>query len=105
MQAKYRCLEQLLSCYFHQDWLDDALTPKQVVEGYLNEWSARDFPYLLFELSELLICPEPVVQAEAQAMGCHYYPPGDGMTYRRWFSLVAEQVAGHIDSRSGRVNT
>ena len=105
MRAKYRCLEQLLSCYFHPDWLDELRTPRQVIEGYLNEWSARDFPYLLFELSELLVYPEPVVRAEAQAMGCHYYPAGDGLSYRRWFALMSEQIASHINSRSARLST
>jgi hypothetical protein len=98
MRAKYRCLEQLLNCYFHEHWLEESLTPKQVVAGYLNEWSSRDFPYLLFELSELLLCPEPVLRTEARAMGCHYYPPGDGMSYRRWFVALADQVASHIDT-------
>lgn len=100
MKMKYRCLDQLLCCYFHADWLEELLTPRQVVEVYLNEWSAREFPDLLFELNDLLAQPEPGLREAAHAMGCHYYPPGDGISYRHWFKSLAEQVAAHVHSAS-----
>jgi hypothetical protein len=95
MSNKYQNLEELLGCYFHQDWTSDDDSAPAVVERYLSEWPSDGVLAVVDEIGQLLreIKSEDDLRKVVMKLGCYYEPGADALTYREWLASVSERLA------------
>ena len=96
-KPRYPCLEKLLGCYFHDSWMEEAPCADAVIEIYLSEWSRHEIPLAVLELRQLLEEGDDAIEQQVQAMGCHYDPPEDGLSFRQWLEHVERQLSTHLE--------
>lgn len=91
-------LKNLLAGYFHQDWRADYGSAPQALEQYLSESSLDEIKSAHDELRTLLLRSDQDVIACVVAMGCYYYPVGNGSSYRDWLKGVMLRLKQHVES-------
>jgi len=70
MSTDYPNLDNLIGCYFHQDWQTEGPTVDAVLEIYLKGYSAEYPSLVLAELRALLQRSDVEVELELDKMGC-----------------------------------
>jgi hypothetical protein len=101
MSTNYPNLDNLIGCYFHQDWQTEGPTVDAVLETYLKEYSAEYPPLVLAELRALLQRSDAEVEAELDKMGCEYSPEGDNTTYREWLDRMEARLSQQVKANGG----
>lgn len=96
MSSDYPNLDNLIGCYFHQDWRTEGPTVDVVLENYLKEYSTEYPPLVLAELRALLRRSDAEVEAELDRMGCEYAPVGDNTTSREWLSRMEARLSQQV---------
>jgi len=95
MSEKYKNLEELIGCYFHQDWTSDDDSASAVVERYLSEWPIDGVLAVVDEIGQLLkdTKSEGDLRKVVMKLGCYYEPGADALTYREWLASVRARLA------------
>jgi len=89
-------LEQTLACYLHQDWTLDFGSEETALDTILTECSDADISAAAKEIDELLASSSEAELREALTdAGCHFCPPGAGLTYRDWLAHVRVKLKAH----------
>ena len=101
MNIKYPNLDNLIGCYFHQDWQTEGPTVDAVLETYLKEYSAEYPPLILVELRALLLLSDAEVEVELEKMGCEYAPEGDNTSYRKWLERMESRLSQQVKANGG----
>ncbi len=89
-------LEQFFAGYFHQDWMDDAGRPEEVIDQFLAS-VAQDVPARLAEDIRTYVADHPD-EAELRErlltdLGCYYDPAVDGLAARDWMLQIASRLS------------
>ena len=92
--------EYLVKGYFHQDWQIEGENARAVLDFFASSdphmvAGARDAAADMLARN----LAEQELEAELEAAGLDYYPPGDGMTYREWLELVVERLTAWLEGR------
>lgn len=98
MNTNYPTLENLIGCYFHQDFDTIATTVDGVLEVYLKEYPSEYPPRVLAELRSLLQRNDTELIAELDKMGCEYAPEGDNTTHREWLKRMAARLSRQVEA-------
>ncbi len=95
MNNQFPNLTQFFSSYFHQDWTEEANSPSEVVENYLNSEPPESIASALAELNKVLEIPIAPADLETfilDELGCYYNPEADNQTVREWLELVQKSL-------------
>ena len=94
MSEMYKNLEEFLSSYFHQDWMEDASSSMGIVEKYLSEWPSNEARAALQELHSLLsIQNDGDVQSIVTKMGCYFNPSSEGYeSFAEWMKAAEKEM-------------
>lgn len=101
MNTNFPNLDNLIGCYFHQDWQTEGPTVDAVLETYLKEYAVEYLPLVLAELRALLQRKDAEVKTELDKMGCEYAPEGDNTTYREWLSRMQVRLSQQVKATGG----
>lgn len=85
-------LKQFFSSYFHQDWMYDAETAKEVVLEYKKTATPDEAKRLGESIMSYLAQFEDVRTLETRLeaeLGCYYMPSAHGMPAYAWLTEVA----------------
>lgn len=85
-------IDQFFSCYFHQDWSDEASSWRTVVAQYRAEVGGDEARLVAKEI-ELLAehhSDDESLEVKVKQLGCYYWP-GSPSLYRAWLTEVATQ--------------
>jgi len=86
-------LQQILGCYFHQDWMSDADTWEEQLENIAREEAPVRLQRALHELEDLLLrklSEQDLVSVVSRDLSCDFYPPGAGLSYVAWLEGVRD---------------
>lgn len=96
-EQRFPELKYLLAAYFHEDWLHeyDWAGSEPSYEAIVRQFKAKNpratVEQATRELAEFIKLPLPdkeLKEVVAYDLGCAYYPPGSGQTYREWLEAV-----------------
>lgn len=96
-EQRFPELKYLFAAYFHEDWLHEydwaGSDPsyKAIVHHFKAKNPRATVEQAGRELNEFLKIQMPDKELEevvAYDLGCAYYPPGSGQTYREWLEAV-----------------
>jgi hypothetical protein len=93
-------LFQFFAAYFHEDFLDEASTPSEVVSRFVNEGGPG---FDLRKLSQEIVAYVDEHQDEKELgkalvaeLGCYYAPMSQGISTRAWLLDVAAQLSRSV---------
>lgn len=99
MSQPYIRLRDFFHGYFHQDWVEEYNDdPVRAVAEFITDQSPEDVKETLAELEFLLNqnFNEEELHKTVLGLGCAYYPPGGGQTYKKWLTDARNQIAEHF---------
>jgi hypothetical protein len=93
-------LTRTLCCYLHQDWTMEFASEGEALGMIVRECAPEDVAAAASEIDGLILpATEEQLATALMDVGCYYYPPGDGNTYRNWLvhvrDLFASDRRGH----------
>jgi hypothetical protein len=96
MKSRFRNLDGLCACYFHQDWDMDDPTAEAVVRQYIRDADPQEVQKVAAEIDDFLQIEmtEEERKTILDTFGCEYYPPGDRLSYSEWLRQVHELLTG-----------
>jgi hypothetical protein len=100
-EKAYPDLAFLLQAYFHQNWAEPqrragmAPSYRQVVIEFREREPPEKAARVIADLDDVIAqdLSEPALRELSRGMGCQFYPPGLGMTYRAWFEEIRRILA------------
>ncbi len=94
IRDQYPHLAQLLSGYFHQDWMLDHEDEESVLRMYLADTPRRKARAAAREIEALLASglDEPGLRAALERLGCSYDPGLDGLSADEWLSSIRQRL-------------
>ena len=86
----YPNLEQLFSCYFHQDWTEEFNNSDDAINTYLASSNEETKLDAIDELRRLMdACGDnKSLQQALDLLGCYYDSLADNMQPNEWLKLV-----------------
>ena len=95
IRREFKVLEQILGCYFHQDYLegseDEESVLREVIESepkdQLAEAAAEIAVLLSLQLSE-----DELGKVLFEQLGCYFYPGARGMSCSQWLKKVQREL-------------
>ena len=94
----FEAARSFFSAYFHEDWVEDADDPLDVVVNYLAErWPASELQVLSAQLQAFAAQYQDdgtLEEALFSRLGCYYQPSADGKSARSWIAEVRMALAG-----------
>lgn len=88
-------LENLLGGYVNQDWDLDYSDVWEAVRAFIGDQPGSVVDEARSQLWELLNSnksEEDLKRVLISEIGCGYWPPGDGLTFRTWLEGVAQYL-------------
>lgn len=96
MVEKMKALEQILGCYFHQDWTDEFESDEAALRAIIESEPTEQIQSGVREIDELLASSLPEDQLKAiliDKAGCYFDPGAIGMTYGIWLKKLRNDFA------------
>jgi len=94
-------LRQFLAGYFHQDWVEDAADPDDIIKTFVNDSDNGAIACVRTELNKLL--NQDLSDAELGELllqlGSAVHYPAFGMTARDWLTHVRARVSELGDAK------
>lgn len=85
MNSLRESLTRTLGCYLHQDWMMEFASEGEALGMIVRECAPEDVAAAASEIDRLISsATEEQLATALMDVGCYYYPPGDGNTYRNW---------------------
>jgi len=93
---KFPALEQLLGCYFHQDWTDEFETDAEALDAIACGEPSSKLAAGVEEIDALL--KESLSESELRMfvinrLGCYFEPSAVGLSYVDWLGTVQKKLA------------
>lgn len=97
MAAPDEDLKQFFACYFHQDWVDDHASWKDVAQYFASEVPADTTLRIAAAIEKLSLSQlsDKGLSQVVQDMGCYYWPGADA-GYRDWLAQLALELRRHL---------
>jgi hypothetical protein len=89
-------LEQLLGCYFHQDWLEEFDNDISALDAIVNSEPSEYLQACIKEIDALLasaLTEEELSIVVIQNIGCYFDPKSRGLGYDEWLRLVRNKFS------------
>lgn len=102
-QATERLLSNFFGAYFHQDWVDDAASPEDVVAEYMRTTIPSELHELnaaILELSRKFDSDAELEEYLDSTLGSYYLPSLDGISAKAWLESIASQLVVLIRDRN-----
>lgn len=90
-------LKSFFAAYFHQDWMEDAERPEEVVEQYLATAIPDEAARLAEDIRAFLeSCSDEAELRDRlfRELGCYYDPTADGVAARDWLLQIVSALSG-----------
>lgn len=97
--SDYPGLEQLVTAYFHQDWVVDYPDARSVVSAFVREDDRATFVPGEIKLLLTAMDDEALHRLIMEEYVCGYPPDSAGKTVREWLTQVAEQITHELAGR------
>lgn len=91
-----KALEQILGCYFHQDWIDEFESDEAALRAIIESETTEQIRSGVKGIDELLASGLPEDQLKAiliDKAGCYFDPGAIGITYETWLKKVRNDFA------------
>lgn len=98
---KTDALNQLLGCYFHQDWHDEYPDETTALNAILGEVPKNYLDEGIIEIETILNARLDENQLSAlltDQIGCYFDPSSVNMNDTKWLQRVRDFLKMHIDS-------
>lgn len=89
-------LEQILGCYFHQDWTDEFENTETVIRAIIELEPTENILSVVREIDDLLGSGNSESQLKeilVGKVGCYFDPNSIGMTYGVWLGKLRNEFA------------
>ena len=98
-------LDQLIGCYFHEDFIDDYGSPEGAIDAMLDGFGAQSLRQGLRELEEFIEFardylrkhPEEEEDVVLDMFGCPYNTYADGLTPLQWLEHLRKRIREHLE--------
>jgi hypothetical protein len=93
---KLDVLKQLLSCYLHQDWLDEFENDVSALQAIIEFESKEQIVAGIAEIDLLLaaeLSESDLRMILVDQVGCYFDPNSEGITYKQWLGRVRSAFA------------
>jgi len=91
MGYEMKALEQILGCYFHQDWVDEFESDEVALRAIIDSEPIEQIRAGVMEIDELLASNLSEDQLKTVLMnkfGCYFDPGAIGATYENWLKKL-----------------
>jgi hypothetical protein len=98
IRRKFPELEQLLGCYFHQDWTDEFDEDALVLKAIIKSESKDRLAVAVSELDVLLnlgLSEAELSLVLVSQLGCYFDPGAKGLTCLQWLKQVHHEFESH----------
>ena len=86
---------QFFGGYFHEDWMLDAASTREVVGEYVKAHTPEERSALsraVVEYSQKFASDSELEDGLFHELGCYYTPSGIGLSAKAWLQTVASQI-------------
>ena len=91
---KLDSLEQLLGCYFHQDWTDEFGNVASALHAIIRSEPKERLLDCVEEIDALLaasLSENDLMAILTDQFGCYFDPNSDGLTCEQWLKRIQEK--------------
>lgn len=92
---EFKNLVQFFSGYFHQDWVDEANSPNELINLFKDTEPKEFIDQVLHELGVLLeknLSTEQLNKILLEELGCFYDPNSDGINTLDWLMSIRNML-------------
>jgi hypothetical protein len=97
-------LKRFLSGYFHEDWMEDAQDPADIVAMFLRDRKDTEDLHTVVRAIHAIVQDDMAEDELASRLfrqyGCYFDARGEGGSNRDWLREVAAQIEQEIAARS-----
>ena len=100
---KTAALDQLLGCYFHQDWRDEYIDETAALNAIVEDVSNEYLDKGIFEIQTVLstrLGENELGALLVEKVGCYFAPSSENLTYREWLQRVQNFFKMHVHQRA-----
>lgn len=97
-------IEQILGCYFHQDWLDEFGGYDSAIRSIIESEPFDKIRSAIEEVGDLLasdLDEDRLRVILIDQLGCYFDPATDGMTCEFWLKKIRNEFAQALRSAPG----
>jgi hypothetical protein len=94
IRREFKVLEQILGCYFHQDYLEDSKDEESVFREIIDSEPRDRLTVAANQIAALLslqLSEDELGKVLSEQLGCYFHPKAKGLTCSQWLRQVQRE--------------